>query len=147
MDSRHASCHEAGHVVVALALDFRVDGIEVFEGRFRTMCQLDAKERTNEERFILLAGGIAGEKSDLGNYDPGGCADDQKVIYQLGGKAIETYLADAAGIIELRKKCFRDLRNKIRTRAIEKSVAMSVSRSKNSFNLLSSDEIQQIWKD
>ncbi|MGA7225159.1 MAG: hypothetical protein WBX16_20040, partial [Candidatus Acidiferrales bacterium] len=69
MDLKRPSCHEAGHAVVALFLGFRVEGIEVLEGRLRTVCHLDADDRTDEERFIFLAGGIGGEKSDLGRYD------------------------------------------------------------------------------
>jgi len=65
MDLKRPSCHEAGHTLVALYFGFRVEGIEVFEGRLQTMCQLDAEDRTDKERFIFLAGGIAGEKSEL----------------------------------------------------------------------------------
>src|SRR5580700_2988380 len=110
MDRSHATCHEAGHAVVALFFGFRVEGIEVFEGRFRTMCQLDAQDRTDAQRFILLSGGIAGEKSELGYYDPGGCNDDQKKISELRGLSIESYLPDAAGIIESNKECFQEIR-------------------------------------
>ena len=145
MDLKRPSCHEAGHAVVALSFGFRVEGIEVFEGRLRTMCQLDAEDRTDKERFIFLAGGIAGEKSDLGHYDSGGCIDDQKKISERGGGSIETYLADAAGIIESNKECFRDLRKKITIRAIERSMEISISSGKNSFKLVTGDEIQQIW--
>jgi hypothetical protein len=144
-DYKRPSCHEAGHVVVALSFGFRVEGIEVFEGRLRTMCQLDAQDRTDKERFIFLAGGIAGEKSDLGHYDSGGCSDDQKKITERGGESIETYLADAAEIIELNKECFRELRKKITIRLIERSMEMSISGGKNSFKLVSGDEIQQVW--
>lgn len=146
MDRNHASCHEAGHAVVALFFGFRVEGIEVFEGRFRTVCRLDAEDRSDAERFILLGGGIAGEKSELGYYDAGGCNDDQKKISELGGQSIETYLADAARIIESNKDCFQELRKRIMIRAIEKSMEMSISGGKNSFKLLIGDEIQQIWR-
>ncbi len=145
MDLKHPSCHEAGHAVVALFFGFRVEGIEAFEGRLCTMCQLDAEDRTDKERFIFLAGGIAGEKSDLGQYDSGGYNDDQKKISERGGESIETYLADAAGIIESNKGCFRELRKKITIRSIERSMEMSISSGKNSFKLVTGDEIQQIW--
>ncbi len=98
MDLKRPSCYEAGHAVVALFFGFCVERIEVFEGRLRTMCQLDAEDKTDKERFIFLAGGIAGEQSGLGHYDPGGCNDDQKKISERGGQSIETYLADGAGI-------------------------------------------------
>ena len=145
MDLKRPSCHEAGHAVVALFFGFRVEGIEVFEGRLRTMCQLDAKDRSDKERFIFLAGGIAGEKSDLGDYDSGGCNDDKKKISERGGESIEAYLTDATGIIESNKECFRELRKTITIRAIERSMEMSISSGKNSFKLVTGDEIQQIW--
>jgi len=145
MDLKRPTCHEAGHVVLALFFNFRVEGVEVFEGKLRTMCQLDAKDRTDKERFIFLAGGIAGEKSELGFYDTTSCKDDQEKIFERGGESIETYLADAAGIIESNKECFRELRKKITIRVIERSMEMSISGGKNSFKLVSDGEIQQIW--
>jgi len=140
-----ASCHEAGHAIVALFFGFRIEGIEVFEGRFRTMCPIDAHDRTDKERFIFLAGGIAGEKSELGHYYAAGYNDDQKKISERGGESIESYLDDAAEIIQSHKECFRELREKIKVRAIEKIMEMSMSSGKNSFKLVTSDEIQQIW--
>jgi hypothetical protein len=145
MDIRRPSCHEAGHAVVALFLGFHIEGIEAFEGRLRTVCQLDAKDRTDKERFIFLAGGIAGEKSELGHYDSGCCNDDQEKISERGGESIETYLGDAAGIIEANKGGFRELRKKITIRTIERSMEMSMSGGKNSFKLVTGDEIRQIW--
>ena len=55
MDLRHPSCHEAGHTVVGLYFGFRINGIDVFEGRFRTLCDLDAVDRriTNGSSFSL----------------------------------------------------------------------------------------------
>jgi hypothetical protein len=145
MDLKRATCHEAGHVVVALCYEFRVDGIEVFEGRFRTMCVLDDPARTDEERFVFLAGGIAGEEFEFPKYDPEGCKDDQAQITKRGGGLIETYLPDATKIIDPNNDCFRALRSKITTKAIEKSMEMMISGGKNSFRLISGVEIQQIW--
>jgi hypothetical protein len=145
MDLKRPICHEAGHAVVALFLGFRVDGIEAFEGRLRTMCELDANDRTDRERFIFLAGGIAGEQSGLGNYDSDGCNDDQQKIFQCGGESIETYLLDAAGIIDSNMECFQELRRKITKRAIEKSSETSITGGKNSFNLITGDEMQRTW--
>ncbi len=145
MDLKRPSCHEAGHAVVALHFGFHVEGIEAFEGRLHTMCQLDAEDRTDMERFVFLAGGIAGEQSGLGHYDSGGCNHDQKKISERGGESIETYLADAAGIIESNKECFLELRNKITITTIERSMEMSISGGKNSSRLVTGDEIQQIW--
>ncbi len=145
MDLKRPICHEAGHAVVALFLGFRVDGIEAFEGRLRTMCELDAKDRTDTERFIFLAGGIAGEKSGLGKYDSGGCNDDQKKILDRGGESIETYLPHAAGIIDSNRECFQELRRKITNRAIEESSETLIAGGKNSFKLITGDEMQRTW--
>jgi hypothetical protein len=145
MDLKRPSCHEAGHTVVALFLGFRVDGIEAFEGRLRTMSELDAADRTDRERFVFLAGGIAGEKCGLGNFDSGGCNDDQKKISERGGESIETYLVEAAAIVEANKECFQDLRKQITIRAIERSMEISVSAGQNTFKLVSEDEIQRTW--
>jgi hypothetical protein len=145
MDLKRAACHESGHVVVALFYGFRVDGIEVFEGRFRTISDLDDSNRADKERFVFLAGGIAGEKSEFSGYDPTGCNDDRDKITQRGGGLIETHLDDAIKIIKSNDQCFREFRKKITTRSIEKQMEMSISGGKNSFKLVSGDKIQQIW--
>jgi hypothetical protein len=145
MDLRRPICHEAGHAVVGLFLGFRIDGIEVFEGRLRTICELDAKHRTDTERFIFLAGGIAGEKSGLGEYDPGGCNDDQKKILDRRGDSIKTYLPHAIGIIDSNRECFQELRRKITNRAIEEGSETSITGGKSSFKLITGDEMQRIW--
>jgi hypothetical protein len=142
---KHPSSHEAGHVVVALSIGFVVDGIEVFEGRFRTMCQLDALDRTDNERFIFLAGGIAGEKIQRGHYFTDGCADDQQKISERGGESIETYLPYAVTIIDAYPDCFRKFTDMITKRAIERAMEMALSGGKNSFKLIPGKEILQIW--
>ena len=145
MDWKRPSCHEAGHAVVGLHLNFSIEGIEVFEGRLRTMCQLDCGDRTDEERFVFLAGGVAGEKSETGGYYSAGCKDDQAKIFQRGGKSIEAYLPEAARIIQSNKKCFDEMRKRIVMRTIEGSVVTSIAGGKNSSRLLTSGEIQLIW--
>jgi hypothetical protein len=144
-DFKPASCHEAGHVLVGLYFRFVVERVEVSEGRFQTMCQIDASDRTDQERFVFLAGGVAGEKCELGSYDLDGYKDDQRKISERGGASIETYLPDAARIIESNKECFNKLWEQIRNRAIQKRMEMMISGGGNSFKLLTSDEIQQIW--
>jgi hypothetical protein len=147
MDAKRGYCHESGHTTVGLSRGFHVAGIDVFEGRLRTICELDANDRSDMDRFIFLAGGIAGEKVGLGNFDHGGCGDDQEKITERGGQSIEMYLADAAKIIESKKECFQELRKKIAIRVIEKRMERSISGGGNTFKLLSGDEIQQIWSE
>jgi hypothetical protein len=54
MDLKRPSCHEAGRAVVALFFGFCVERIEVSEGRLRTMCQLDAEDKTDGSRVAPL---------------------------------------------------------------------------------------------
>lgn len=137
--------HEAGHAVVGLYFDFRIDVIEVFEGRLRTICDLDSEERLDSERFVFLAGGIAGEQQQLGQYDSAGCADDQLKISQRGGEAIGVYLPRASEIVLRNRQSFDSLRRKIATTIMAKQMTMSIAGGKNSFSVLSSQEIHLIW--
>jgi hypothetical protein len=145
MDLRHPSCHEAGHTVVGLYFGFRIDGIDVFEGRFRTLCDLDSVDRSDNERFVFLAGGIAGEQSGLGRYDFGGRNDDQTKISERGGGPIEAYLPEAIKIVESNGECLRQLRSRVTTRTMEKIMERQLSGGGNSFKLLTGEEIQSIW--
>jgi hypothetical protein len=140
------SCHEAGHTVVALHFGFRVEGIDVREGRFCVMCDLDTANKTDEERFIFLAGGIAGEKYRLGTFDQGGYAGDQSEISERGGESIESYAPRAIEIIESNHACFEELKKKITLCAVARSMEMSITGGKNSFKLVTAAEIEQIWE-
>lgn len=147
MDQRRASFHEAGHAVVGLHLGFLIAGIEVAQGRLCTMCDLDSGERTDADRFVFLAGGIAGEKSEFATYDFDGCKDDQAKVSERGGASIETYLAEAAKIIRLNKEAFDQLRKKIMMRLIAAGMTMSITGGKSSYKLLTEDELRQIcWQ-
>jgi hypothetical protein len=66
-------------------------------------------------------------------------------IYERGGESVETYLPEAARIIESNNQCFRELTKRIMFRAIERSTVMSITGGRNSFKLLTEDEIQEIW--
>lgn len=138
-------CHEAGHVTTALHVGFRVEGIEIFQGKPRTMCDLYAVERTNEERYVFLAGGIAGEVSDFRNYDRGGCGDDQARISELGGSSIETYLPAASKVINAHKGSFDEMKKKITIRMLERRMEGMLVGSSNTFKVLPPCEIQRIW--
>jgi hypothetical protein len=147
VETKRPSCHESGHTIVGLSLGFHIAGIDVFEGRLRTICvDLDAQDKTDMDRFIFLAGGIAGEKVGIGNFDRSGCRDDQQKITDRGGKVIDTYLVDASRIIESSKARFEELKKQIVVKMITKSMEMAISGTGNSFRLISGDEIQRIWK-
>jgi hypothetical protein len=138
-------CHEAGHVITALHLGFRVDSIEIFQGKPRTMCDVYAAERTNEERYLFLAGGIAGETCDFRNYDRTACGDDQAKISELGGESIETYLPAASEIINAHKGSFHELKKKITFRMLERRMVGMVLGSGNTFSVLPRAEIERVW--
>jgi hypothetical protein len=141
------SWHEAGHTVVALHYGFQIDRIEVFEGKFRTMCVLDAPERTDEERYEFLAARVAGEKAGLDNqFDPGGYKDDQEKITARGGASIETYLPAATSILAANRACLDQLKSRIASRAVQKVTERMISGGSNSFGLLTSEDIQEMWK-
>jgi hypothetical protein len=141
------SWHEAGHTVVALHYGFEIDRIEVFEGKFRTMCVLDAPERTHEERYVFLAGGVAGEKAGLHNqYEEGGYKDDQEKITARGGASLETYLPAATAILTANEACLNQLKTRIANRAVQEVLERTISGGSNSFGLLTSDDIQAIWR-
>jgi hypothetical protein len=145
MDARPI-CHEAGHIVVALHFGFRVDCIEVFQGRYRTRLALDDTERTDQERCVVLAGGIAGEELDYPNYDPGACGADQQLISKLNGGSIDNYLPAALDIVRAKEPCFRELRKRITIRVLEEQMVMSIAGSGNSFTLLTDIQIRDIWQ-
>jgi hypothetical protein len=140
------SWHEAGHTVVGLHYGFQIDRIDVFEGKFRTMCVLDAVERTNDERYVFLAGGVAGERAGLNNqYDAAGYKDDQEKITARGGASIETYLPTATVIFTANRVCLNQLKSRIANRAVQKVAERMMFGGSNSFGLLSREDIQEIW--
>ena len=138
-------CHEAGHLTTALHLGFGVSSLKVIGGKPTTMCELDAEERTNEERYLFLAGGIAGEKHHLGRYDKDACADDQAKISALSGGPIESYLPGALDIVVAHKKLFDELKKKIKIKMLERQMVGMVVGASNTFEILSEVEIGQVW--
>ena len=144
-EEKHAIFHEAGHAVVALHIGFLVEKIDVFQGFFRTMCDLDATDRTDEERYVFLAAGISAETIGLGSYCATACQDDQNKISDRKGYSIDTYVPAATQILESNKNCFEELRRRIATQLISKKMERSIAGGGNSFCILTHDAIQQIW--
>jgi hypothetical protein len=105
------------------------------------LCRL----RTNEERYLFLAGGIAGETSDLRSYDRTACGDDQAKISAWGGVSIETYLPTASEIINAHKGSFDELKKKITIRMLERRMEGMLVGSGNTFKVLPPGEIERIW--
>lgn len=144
-DFRRPSAHEAGHTVVALFHGFKVARIESFQGVFRVRAELDAADKTDDQRFLFLAGGVAGETLVFGDYEPGPSKNDQDLTTQHGGGSIDTYRPGAERVIEANQKCFQELRDKIAKRAIQKTMEMQISGGSNSFVLMTGEEVQQVW--
>jgi hypothetical protein len=139
-------CHEAGHVTVGLHLGFVVFGIKMIDGKPATVIGLDNETRSDEERCLFLAGGIAGEKCDFASYDQIACANDQDRILLLGGGPIDTYLPMTLQIINLHRTFFDKLKRKIKIKTIERRMEMIVVRTGKTFGILGQVDIEQIWK-
>ncbi len=61
---KRGSCHEAGHMAVALHLNRKVESAGICEGRPKVDSFLEPAGITaSRECFIFLAAGIAGEKN------------------------------------------------------------------------------------
>lgn len=116
-----------------------------FNGKFLNVCQLNDPSRTNEERYLYLAGGIAAEQLEFNHYDREASENDQKLISELEGGKIESYISPATEIIRTHEACFRRFWERITIRLQEKRMAMIATGGSNSFKLLSSAEIQEIW--
>jgi len=153
MDARErAMSHEAGHAVVGLHFGFRIDRIDVKDGRPRTECHLDSLERSNRERFVFLAGGIAGERvfDPASDYDHAASGNDQSMITERGGESIAEYLPEALKILHLHEKVLRGLRERLCRELVVQQAkarmqAMVGSGSGNSFRLLAREQIKEIW--
>lgn len=144
-EMKRAICHEAGHAVVALHLGFRVERIEVSKGLPTVVCDL-APQRTQEDRCILFAGGIAGELScGYASYDQEACRSDQSRISEIGGGSIENYLPQASGLLRSGEAFFCELRKEMTRAWVEAEGASVFGSDPNSFEILSEQEIADIW--
>jgi len=145
MELRHPSWHEAGHVVVGLHFGFLIKSVAALQGKLGTMCHLDAPERTDEERHIFLAGGIAAEKYGIGSYEHDPCQRDQEQIAGFGGGLIETYLPAAVEIVSVYDDCLRQFQREILMKTVARTVEMSFGGT-NSFTILNGADIGRIWR-
>jgi hypothetical protein len=142
-----ASYHESGHCIVALHLGFAVEGIGLERGYARTMCNLDAADRTNNERYILLAGGVAAEKLGLKTYDVSGCRKDQEQITNRGGALLEDYLPAATSILQSHAQSLCELRKQVFARLVEESLTSAMTGETRTFTLIAKGQIEQIWRE
>jgi hypothetical protein len=145
-EMKRAICHEAGHAVVALHLGFHVEKIDVSGGFPRVICGLDSPEKSKEERFILLAGGIASETLYYGDFDQEASRRDQSMICDRGGGAIESYVSQALGILRLNECCLRRLRERLSVAWVKAAAEAVFEPGPDSFEILSQAEIDDIWR-
>jgi hypothetical protein len=149
-----AICHEAGHAAAALHLGFPIERISVSKGFPFCHISLDTPSRAQREKFIVLTAGIAAEQHLYHGYNPTACKTDKEMIAARGGQSIDTYLSEAARIIEINDRAFRNLIRKLTCRMLEEMGVASFTAGGSlagpeppSFELLSSDEIQSIWRE
>ena len=151
---QRAICHEAGHATAALHLGFQIEKVSVSKGIPFCHISLDTPDRTQQERFIVLAAGIAAERHLYRRHNPMACVTDKAMIAARGGRSIETYLPAALRIIEINDRQFRSLVWKLTCRMQEELGGESFATGGSlgepdppSFDLLSGDDIQSIWRE
>jgi hypothetical protein len=142
-----AICHEAGHIVVAHNLGIAVQCVRV-AGRLTItdvqMRDLDSPSRARLEKYIFLAGGIAGEQFVLGDYDREGMQDDQNKITQRGGGPIDDYLPKALSILETSKSCIDRIRQAMTLNWASARAEAQVSSDPDSYEVLSRVQLMHI---
>ncbi len=143
---KRAICHEAGHAAVALHLGFLVQRIEVVNGLPECLVDLDNPAKTGEQKYTVLAGGLASEQLLCGGYDQEACRDDEQKASERGGQAIEDYLPKALTIIKANQARLRMLRKKLTGRWIEENAASGFDAGSFSFELMSREELERLWR-
>ena len=137
--------HEAGHAVIALHYGFNISKISVVNRVAKVLIPESDWLRINAtERYVFLAGGIAGEFVAWRNYDRQGLEHDQKMIYEFGGGPIATYLPDALAILRANQRLLDRLVEVLNTNWIKSSVEASVDSDPDSFDLLERSELDQL---
>jgi len=150
---KRASCHEAGHMAVALHFIRNVNSAGLLEGRAKVDCPLEPPgPDISRECFVFLSGGVAGELlcDPQTPFDTGGAQIDQQMITERGGEQIDTYLEEALAILRSHHKAWAALQfeflKQLRIAQAQSTVSSSVgggqSRTKT---LLTGDQIKRIW--
>jgi len=100
--------------VIALHFGIDVFAIEVINGKSQvSILQNDYNRMTSQERFIILAGGVAGECCFFKNHDLDGKRDDEIKLEKAGGGSIEDYLSDAMAILSANDGRFNRLNKEL----------------------------------
>lgn len=137
--------HEAGHAVIALNYGLNISKISVVNRVAKVLiADSDWLAIDAAQRFVFLAGGIAGEFVAWGNYDHKGMESDQAMIRHLGGGAIKEYLPQAVAILRANRRLLDHLAEVLNTNWIKSSVEASVDSDPDSFDLLERAELEQL---
>jgi hypothetical protein len=141
-----AVAHEAGHVIVALDLGFYVERIEVANGFARVIISnFDGTERTSEERYLVLTGGIANEIRLFGNYDQDAIGADQREIQARGGGPITDYVSRALKILNTQEVTLDLLLKQLSLDWIAARVEAQFSSDPDTFEVMDASRLEQIW--
>jgi hypothetical protein len=150
---KRASCHEAGHMAVALHFNREVSSAGLIDGRPKTDCTLEPPgSNVPRECFIFLTGGVAGERlcDPQTPFDTEGAQIDQQMITERGGEPIDKYFEEALAILRSHYKKWAALQyaflKELRTAQVQSTIGgrfgAGQSRTKT---LLTGDQIKQIW--
>jgi hypothetical protein len=142
-----AMIHEAGHAVIALHFGFDIGQIAVTDRLPHiSISDLDVPERSRQERYTFLAGGIASELLTLKNYDQGAMGADQRMISERGGGPITDYLPVALAILRENEDRFKRIKNELTLRWISARAEAQFSSDPDCYDLLSRPELDDLWQ-
>ena len=147
-DTKRAICHESGHAVIALHFGFDIERIAITH-RWPSVVtsNLDSPQRTTQERYIFLAGGIASEIFIYGHYDQQGVRLDQNMICERGGGLIENYVPDALKIIRSNETRLTRLRKELTAKWVSAAAEAAFDSDPDTFELMSRPELEFIWRE
>ncbi len=142
-----AMCHEAGHAVVGLHFGFDIAGIAVTDRLPHTsVSDLDSPDRTPEQRYMFLTGGIASESVSFGDYDQLAMGHDQRLISERGGVIITDYLPDAVEVLRQNESRLKRIKDQLALKWITARAEAQFSSDPDSYELLSRQELDAIWR-
>lgn len=146
---KRASCHEAGHIIVAFKLGIPVEAVRVENRLLLTDVWTDdlgSTARPAIDRYAFLAGGIAGEQFVFGDYDPIAMRNDQAKVTQRKGVEIETYLPEVLAIVSANKSCLGHVRRQLHLNWIAARAEAQFCSDSDSYTILSRSDIDDILR-
>jgi hypothetical protein len=150
---KRASCHEAGHMTVALHVGREVKSAGLFEGRAKVDSPLEPPgSEVPRECFLFLIGGVAGELlcDPRTPFDAGGARVDQQMITERGGEQIDNYLEEPLAILRSHHKAWTTLQyeflKELRKAQVQSTMGGIVgSGPSRPTILLAGEQIKEIW--